>query len=301
MAVEVTSGSNRTLYTGLASLKIKAVNPTMAELIAMGIPATQEPVYTNEVDSRRFEGEKCIQTRLEFHYVAADNSGLPEGFSARASMFLRYEEVDNFYISKFGRFASSVKNPDGYAALLQSDPNIRLAWDGEMDLMMQLENLCNPRKGSVFTVDSIAHVIYSGNVAELSDILQKASKNTIQGVLGVQTTNGKQYQTLFRRTQAAWMTRYEKLIEAIYEREPHNKDTYYGPIPDLALRVYDPTQDKFAVQAANVPQAGTPAPAAARRPAPPAAGTPAPRAAAGTPGGAPTPQQVKDNHNDLPF
>lgn len=304
MAIDISTGSTRSYFTGYASLKIVAINPTKEELNGMGIPAQEEPVYTKNVPSRTNPNELVPQTRLEFHYAGAPGSGLPEGFTARNSLFIRYEMVADFYINRFGRFANSVKNPSAYQALFADNGQPRLALDGEMDLMMQLESLCNPRKGKEFKLDTYEQIAYYGDVTELKKTLTDAANNTVQGVLGVQTSNGKQYQTVYKRIQPSWSTKLEYIQKALAEHAPHNKDTYYGPLPDLAVRPYNPAADPFAAASASAVSTAPPVQAAPKLPPPPSAipvggAAPAPQA---TQNAAPAPQHIASpSDKQLPF
>ena len=297
MAVSVNENTARAqLYTGLVSMKIVAVNPTLEELkTRLGKPAEKEPVYVSEVDSKRTPGTPVKQTRLEFHFEAAIDleRGIAEPIVARNSLFTRYEYIPGMMINRFGRFAGS-NNPEALEKLSESDGQPLPAFDGEMDVMMLLESICNPKKGEEFRLDYRKQLFFNGYLDELRNTLRTAAKNSVQCLLGVQTdANGRHYQTVFRNVVAGWQTSYANLHKQYLRQREYIKDTDFGPIGD-EYYANDFTLRKWSATGSSQPAtelAGDNEPY----------NQPAPKPRLNNPG-PPEPAPIaSDDDNDLPF
>lgn len=326
MAIEVNSGGSQRapLMTGACRMTVVSVNPTLDELQnELGIQAQKEPTYLTIGATPNTPEGGVHKLRLEFHLKAVPGPGIPEGLTARISLFLSFEYVDGVFLNQFGNFgrdeARLIANADD-KGVARNNGITREAYDGEIDLMMLMEALCNVRKGSVFTLDKRDELFGTGDISEIRGYLDAAAGNVVQVLLGVQENQNKPgefYQTAYKKVLANWQTKLDQLhkeyVNQCERLESKGKvlKEYFGPITrgavipqDFALRFFTPGDE---LQGKPKPTG----PVSAKRPLPavPGANPAGGRVVGAVAGGAqpqpnlrPQPQHIaSDDDNDLPF
>lgn len=184
------------LYTGLANVKVVAINPTKKQLEEMGFKPQSDPVYvTTEGDVKKL--------RLDFHM---EGKGLDEGslIKTKVALFLENQPRTNKdgtkseFINDFGRTAWSAEgSPD--------DPPTGLTWfehdtarkshTGEADLHSFLINWLNINPKDEAKIDNFL-ALFDENYAELQSILTGNIDNEVRVLL---TVRDSKYQSIYNR------------------------------------------------------------------------------------------------------
>lgn len=232
------------LYTGVTTAKVLAVNPTKAELEALGMNAQNEPVYAGTART----GEK--QMRVSF--VLAVNVGEEKPKLMTLPFFLndapqkgsasgKYQIIDNYGRTAWATEADIEANavPQYASGPARIDKNYRKLYVGEAALEQFIRALLclddaefyNTNTGSWNTrtgkeleeceglLEDVKAII-NGDINELKGIVKMAENNEVKILLGVRNGNdGRQFQAVYsdlfvkNRTR---MTTAIKLFERSY-------------------------------------------------------------------------------------
>lgn len=224
---ESTEGAPIVRYTGVASVFVRAINPTKEELEKFyGRDIENAPEYVGEADNN---GVKVPQVRLDF-MVEADPEKYGIDFKSRVSIFLRRtprvsKAGKKQVIDKYGRTAWASEQEIASKSIpvysngkpANIDANYRVAYSGEEDLinfLIAYLNIPSPQKyvnGEWVMNDAsklgdseamLEHIedYFKGNFKELKDILGYQPNNKVKVLFGVRTADdGKQYQTAYGR------------------------------------------------------------------------------------------------------
>lgn len=183
------------LYTGLCNMKVTAINPSKAELEAMGYKPQNDPVYLTKEDDVK-------KLRLDFHLSAQ----VPDGSTimTKVAFFLedRYrvnkDGTKSEWINDFGRTAWSadgdVENPPTGLTWFESE-TARRCHVGEADLHSFLVNWLNIGPDDEAKMDNFL-ALFSGNYSELRGLLASNKDNEVRLLLTVR--DGK-YQSVYNR------------------------------------------------------------------------------------------------------
>ena len=184
------------LYTGIANMKVVAINPTKTQLEELGFKPQSDPVYvTTEGNVKKL--------RLDFHL---EGKGLGEGslIKTKIALFLENQLRTNKdgtkaeFINDFGRTAWSAEgSPD--------DPPTGLTWFehdtarrshvGEADLHLFLVNWLNINPKDEAKVDNFLG-LFDEDYAELRSILSGNIDNEVRVLL---TVRDSKYQSVYNR------------------------------------------------------------------------------------------------------
>ena len=215
--------NDRVLVTGVANLKVVALNPNKEELQALGRKPKEEPVY---LYPNKTSGKMQVQLDiwLEGEVDVLDEAE-PAHVLTKTTFWVEDSTSRNVYIDKFGGFGKDKSKLDATA---------RLAYNGEVDLIQFLKALSNLGKKDAASLSKVADLAANGDLAEVQDIITRAQKNRVQVLLGVR--DGK-YQDVFSkvydfadRTNNAYL--HKKVVEQIaYERNGGGSPKLFlGPI-----------------------------------------------------------------------
>jgi len=189
-ATDKVVGDGKKLYTGLTNVLVKAVNPTMDELIAMGYNPQQEPVYM----STNNNGKEKV--RLDFYVENTETK-----FKSKITFWLENEVRMNKdgdktqYRDKFGKtgWGATVNNlPD----FVDKD-SARPMFIGEDDFMSFIAAWINSAEGDEIVLDSIDTIVSKGNMKELQQMVRDAVSYGVRVLVGV-TKDGK-YQVIYTK------------------------------------------------------------------------------------------------------
>lgn len=251
---ESTEGSQFVRLYGMASVFVKGLNPTKAELEAFyGREFDKDPVYTKEVERN---GVMVPQIELDFMVVAdpekhKTKDGNPIDFKSRVTIYLvknyRTNRDGNKYliIDKYGRTAWATKEEinNGQIPMYSNGParisaDYHVAYEGEEDLINFLRAYLNVTsceryidKKWVMLDDSklpdcessLEHIedYFKGDVSEIREYLSYQPNNKVKVCFGIRRVTegpnaGKQYQTAYTKTFLKNnATNYSKLDEEI--------------------------------------------------------------------------------------
>lgn len=265
---ESTEGSVVKRYTGVASVFVKAVNPTKEQLEKFYDREIENaPEYVGEID---VNGAKVPQVRLDFMVVAdpekyKDGEGNPIDFKTRVSLFVRKESRLSSagkyqVIDKYGRTAWATEAEiaakqipvysNGKPANI--DAGYRKAYHGEEELIKFLIaylNIPSCQKyvnGEWVMLEAskladceanLEHIddYFKGNFKELNDIIALQPNNKVKVLFGVRNTDdGKQYQTAYTRMFLKnSVTDYSKIDKDLKEAKNN------GAVPTSEFEVSD--------------------------------------------------------------
>lgn len=189
-ATDAVVGDGKKLYTGLTNVLVKAVNPSMEELVAMGYNPQQEPVYMGTNANNK---EKL---RLDFYVENTETR-----FKSKLSFWLENEIRTNKdgdktqFRDKYGKtgWGATVNNlPD----FVDKD-SARPMYIGEDDFMSFIAAWTNSADGDEIVLDSIDLIVSKGNIKELQQMVRDAVDYGVRVLVGV-TKDGK-YQVIYTK------------------------------------------------------------------------------------------------------
>lgn len=220
------------LYTGLADVKVVAVNPTKEEAEKLGISMKADPVYTSVDDTT---GNRKVRIDI---YVTSDKTSKIDKMAFFLEDAPRVSEKGNTqFINDFGdaSFSESIEaiasNPK--MSWFKSD-GIRPAFGGEADLIDFIKALLNIQKGSVAKLDN-PKALFTGNVSEIAAIFKANPERKVQVLYTVRENDGNWYQGVY--------TKY-------FGRAGNTKTTYWQKHMDNLTTVVN-YQNSFAFQEFN--------------------------------------------------
>lgn len=197
-----------TKYTGVANMIVVAVNPTLGEMQAMGIPAQQEPVY--------YDVEKD-KTRVDF-YLFKHTPKISTKVSFWIEGKVRTNKEGNKYewINKFGTTAWSTSKDVAPDYKWFKTDGAEPALIGEPTLISFIQAWANVDNKSQARLDDISKVA-KGNVSEIKQLAKDLAKNEVGVLLYV---NDKGYQSVytgyFARATNKDFSYWKKAIEKEY-------------------------------------------------------------------------------------
>ena len=177
------------LYTGLANMKVVAVNPNKAELEAMGYKPQVDPVYLTQA-----EGNKKV--RVDFYL-----SNKEHNIRSKIAIFLEDRfRVNNTktkaeWMNNYGKNAwgSPDEAPQNYKWF--DTKTARQAFVGEFDLHNFLNNWLNIAPTDEAKLDKF-QALFNGDFSELKALVKANPDNEIRVLLTVR--EGK-YQSVFNK------------------------------------------------------------------------------------------------------
>lgn len=184
-------------YKGVGLVKVLAVNPTLAELQAIGLNYNNEPEYKSQTDT----GEAKI--RLDF---IVGNSKL----KTKHTFFLedrersnnagdKFEFINNYGQTSWGTTLEEVVNRKGRNGnTWYKKEGARKAYVGEGDLIQFLSDWLNVNPDDQVYIENMDK-IFTGDVSELRQYVKAAADNEIYLLFTVRENEGKYYQNTYNR------------------------------------------------------------------------------------------------------
>ncbi len=222
--VEV-AGGGIPLFTGIASVRVVAVNPNLGELASIGVNMRSEPSY--EVDMGDKTGKICFwvhndehnfTTRLE---ILVGNEHRKESSTGKHQVTNKYGQVT---------WASSPDStPDWFKA-----EGVRRMYPGEeilINFVKAWANIPNDGECSFETIDQIM----KGDVTELKSLITALKDNKLRVMLGVK--DGK-YQNVYNRHFGRLKPQRDQLFVKALNDEYGTFNAEYNS--DLKLQPYTP-------------------------------------------------------------
>lgn len=269
----------RTLYKGVASASILAVNPTKSELEKIyGTTIDKEPEYLGEFDDN---GRKIKTVRICFIVKVEENKyknadGTPVKLITQHNFFLRNmayvgsKSGKKQIIDAYGNTAWATPEEVEAKSIPQykNGPaniadNYRLAWVGEEDLTNFLIKFLNipscfkwnngNMTGWVDNLDDCQARLenisnyFKGDVSEIKECIKLQPENTVKIAFGVKTANdGRMFQTTYTKMCFSnSVTNYSRLTKELKESQSElpdfTGDNNVSVVSDLTEYVVTPT------------------------------------------------------------
>ena len=171
-------------YSGLTNVKVRAVNPTMAELHAMDINVKQEPNYTVE-----FSGEEY--NKIVFWLANEDGNFKLEILmqnKPRVSQSGKHQ-----WMNGIGQSTWSEEAPTYDWWKKEGE---RKAYTGEETLINFTKAWANVASGDEVSYDSMP-AIAGGAVAEIKELVKALSTNEVRVLIGVKDDKYQQVYTKY--------------------------------------------------------------------------------------------------------
>lgn len=262
----------RKLYMGIENFQATAVNPTLAELNKMGIPATIEPEYVTKVQRNFGGGEEeydAVNIRI---YLTNNDTTNP------IKTQVNYQVIRHNHISSTNKL--KVLNKYGTSTWLEQEhidagtlpanmqwfvnEDIKVCLRGEDTLVSFLRayrNLPNIKitsdkataaKGVIILTDADWDKMFKGDFNDIRDaIIGVGDKGKVGYLLGIKHLEDKDVQSLYK---ASPLKRFVKKVGGNeYLTKDVNNSQEAGAYSDVTfdvtnfkLREYDPSMDKVS-------------------------------------------------------
>jgi len=223
--VQVSGGGGIPLFTGIAPVRVLAVNPNLGELASIGVNMKTEPSYS--VDMGDKTGKLAFWVHNDEH-----------NFSTRLEILIGSEHraassTGKFQITnKYGQVTWAEK-PDSSPDWFKNE-GVRRMYPGEeilINFVKAWANIPNDGECSFDTIDNIM----KGNVEELKSLVTSLKDNKLHVMLGVK--DGK-YQQVYNRHFGRLKPRRDQLFVKALNDEYGTFNAEYNS--DLQLQAYVP-------------------------------------------------------------
>lgn len=235
-------GSERVLYTGVFPFQIVAINPSMDELKALGVNASEEPNYLGEKDGkstvridfwlRNTEVNPTLLTKKAYFLENRDE------IASTGSMKI----VNNYLQHSWSKDIDTLKSNEKMKWFKHD--GIRVAKVGEVNLLEVVHLWAGLTKGYQGSeadecVLSLSK-LFSGDFKELKSLVKPALEagNGIKYLLGVTEKDGKYYQAFYDKyIMRPSQKTYTKLTESLNEQYGEFKADFQN---SFEQKVYTP-------------------------------------------------------------
>lgn len=219
------AGGGIPLFTGIAPVKVVAVNPNLGELASIGVNMKTEPNYS--VDMGDKTGKLCFWIHNDQHNFTTRLEILT-GKEHRGASQTGKHQVTN----KYGQ-VTWAENPDSTPDWFKNE-GVRRMYPGEEILINFIKawaNIPNDGECSFDTIDAIMQ----GDVTELKSLVTALKENKLRVLLGVK--DGK-YQNVYNRHFGRLKPKRDNLfVNALNDDYGAFKAEYNA---DLQLQPYSP-------------------------------------------------------------
>ena len=171
-------------FSGLANVKVIAINPTMAELHAMDINVKQEPNYDVSFSDQAYK-------KIVFWLGCADGSFRLEILANNTHR--TSQSGKNQWINGIGQTTWSEDSPSYDWWKKEGE---RKAYVGEETLINFAKAWANVAAGDEVSFDTIAEIV-NGNVAEVKSLATQLASNEVRVLVGVKDDKYQQVYTKY--------------------------------------------------------------------------------------------------------
>lgn len=184
------AGGGIPLFTGIAPMRVVAVNPNLGELASIGVNMKTEPVYT--VDMGDKTGKLAFWLHNDEHNFTTRLEILIGDKHRKESATGKFQITNNYGQVTWAKDPSSA--PDWFKS-----EGVRRTYPGEevlIDFVKAWANIPNDGECAFDTIDDI----FSGKVEELKKLVTSLSDNKLRVLLGVKDDKYQQvYNKCFGR------------------------------------------------------------------------------------------------------
>ncbi|KKN88721.1 hypothetical protein LCGC14_0246120 [marine sediment metagenome] len=239
--------AERRLFTGLALVKVIAINPTMEEMDVLGIRQPKKaPVYTEEMDDGA--GGKYMRTRLDFYLKN-------EAVSTRMALFVDEQQVrskdktKHQYINNHAQ-VTWAEDPKAFMSWYVAETariaitgeerlhNFLWAWGNIKTFVSKEEEMDGKTQASIDASLNSPAKIAAGEIKELRGYLKNIANNEVRVLLGVKDYQFQDvYTGYFGRASTESHAQWLKALQSSYSQY---RNDYQG---NLAFKVYVPPNE----------------------------------------------------------
>ena len=197
------------LWAGITNMEVKAVNPTMAELNAMGINIKTEPNYTMEMGGRPI-------FKVVFWVSNPDLTTKVEFLLENTPKVTR-DGMKTQFVNAYGQFAYATGEEALNAYDWYTKEGIRAAYPNEEKLISFIKAWANVASGGKVSLDSMDKIASGADLSELKQLVTALSNNRVRVLVGVK--DGKYqnvYTSYFGRTQRSGDSYFVKALNGEY-------------------------------------------------------------------------------------
>ena len=236
------------LYTGLAVMKVLAVNPTKEELEVLGYKPKEEPKYTGIVFKQKNEdGSETEQHRNKVVFYLGNGDVKVKYEILVAPEFDIAGTGSQRIINKFGQYTYSKTGIEGILANPKmswfESTSARQAHIGEVAIIDLIKEWVNVANDGECSLDNISAIV-NGDVSELKNYVSKFREtHEVITLLGVKKAekDGKTnyYQSVYARcfSRPSYTAYITKFMKSLSEQYGDFKDDYQG---SLEYKKYEP-------------------------------------------------------------
>jgi len=200
----------KTIY-GIAPFKVVAINPSMDQLISLGINAQKEPEYIKD-DKARIEiwmESQLPKTKVEGVDKSLEELGIEKQLVHKLTVFVsdknkgKSDGSTTTWINSFGSICSTPAGSNPSASWWKSQGE-HIAREGEIELIKFIRAWVNAGGGDEVSIDNW-DLLVKGNIKELKDILTTFKDNIVRSMISVTTSkDGKTYSAIDQQHHEPW-------------------------------------------------------------------------------------------------
>lgn len=197
------------LWAGLTNMEVKAVNPNMAELHAMGINVKQEPNYSMELNGKDI-------FKVCFWVSNADLTTKVEFLLENTPKITRNGDKTQF-VNHYGQFAYATDEAALSAYDWYKKEGVRAAFPNEEKLIGFIKAWANVASGGKVSLDTMSKIASGTDLSELKQLVTTLANNRVRVLVGVK--DGKYqnvYTSHFGRTQRSGDSYFVKALNGEY-------------------------------------------------------------------------------------
>ena len=197
------------LWAGITNMEVKAVNPNMAELNAMGINIKTEPNYSLEMNGRDifkvvfWVSNPDLTTKVEF---------LLENTPKITKNGDKTQFVNNYGQFAYATDAAALGNYEWY-----KQEGVRAAYPNEEKLIGFIKAWANVANGGKVSLETMNKIAAGTDLTELKQLVAQLAANRVRVLVGVK--DGKYqnvYTSYFGRTQKSGDSYFIKHLNGEY-------------------------------------------------------------------------------------
>lgn len=215
------------LYTGIAPVKVVAVNPTQAELEELGVNLKSDPQYTVTLSEQEYQ-------KVTF-WVKHESPDLMTRVEILLQDQIRTNKAGDksMWTNNRGQISWSDTNPadkyDWYSA-----EGARKAYVGEDTLLEFIKAWANVSNGGDCYLETIGNIV-KGDMSELKSLVSALSENRVRVLLGVKD---QKYQNVYTKHFGRLKPKRDDLFVKALNDEYGSFNAEFNT--DLALQRYSP-------------------------------------------------------------
>ena len=221
------TGGGIPLYTGIAAMRVIAVNPTVGELASLGINLKSEPVYTGITFGEQTKNKLCFWLHNDEKNFNTRMEILVEDKHRKASSTGKHQVTN-----KYGQ-VTWAENPESTPDWFKNE-GVRRMYPGEevlINFVKAWANIPNDGECSFDTIDDMM----KGNVTEMKSLCDALKDNKLRVLLGVKDNK---YQQVYTRCFGRLKPKRDDIFVRALNQDYGDFRAEYND--DLQFRAYEP-------------------------------------------------------------